>query len=161
MRRANRRQPPRSVQFLSPIPAASCRSRRRSTDESSLTRGSARGFAVVTELAHARAIRGVPAELLPGHSLPPSSMCPRDRLPFGPAPFLELKFPCGYARQFSSDSRSGNTERRRRTMRSCQPRLSCSFHAEPCAGVAELGRSAQQTIRVVTIPRKGPSWPSI
>ncbi len=48
-------------------PAASCRSRRRSTDESSLTRGSARGFTVVTELAHARAIRGVPAELLPGH----------------------------------------------------------------------------------------------
>lgn len=29
LRRANRRQPPRSVQFLSPIPAASCRSRRR------------------------------------------------------------------------------------------------------------------------------------
>ena len=30
LRRANRRQPPRSVQFLSPFPAAYCRSRRRS-----------------------------------------------------------------------------------------------------------------------------------
>jgi len=29
LRRANRRQPPRAVQFLSPFPAASCRSRRR------------------------------------------------------------------------------------------------------------------------------------
>jgi hypothetical protein len=31
-----------------------------------------------------------------------------------------------------------------RTIRSCQPRLSRSFHAEPGAGVAELGRWAKE-----------------
>ncbi len=35
MRRANRRRPPRPIQFLRPFPAASCRSRRRSARTSS------------------------------------------------------------------------------------------------------------------------------
>jgi hypothetical protein len=99
----------------------------RSTDESSLTRGSARGFAVVTRFTHGRDLQGVPAGLLPGRSLPPWSMWPRGRLPFRRAPFRELDRPCRYARQIRSDWRTGNTERRRRTIRSYERRFPRGF----------------------------------
>jgi hypothetical protein len=99
----------------------------RSTDESSLTRGSARGFAVVTKLTHRRDIRWIPAGLLACLSLPPSSWWPTDRFPFGQAPFRRLSLPCRYARQFSPDWPASNNGRRRRTIRSYERRFPRGF----------------------------------
>jgi hypothetical protein len=108
-------------------PSARRRRPRRSTDESSLTRGSARGSALVTKFARGRDVRGVPAGLLPGLSLPRSSTWPSHRFPFRQAPFRRLTLPCRYVRPFRSDWQDGNAERRRRTIRSYERRFPSGF----------------------------------
>ena len=128
LRRANRRQPPRSVQFLSPFPAASCRSRRRSTDESPLTSASSKAARIARSVGPmSRALRWVPAKRLAGLLLRRLPRRPNHRFHMGPAPFRESSLPWRYAHQLLSHRRASDATGRRRTIRSYERRFDRGF----------------------------------